>query len=93
MALAGLLLSLGGCAEPNCGNPYVLDFLDHADRQADLAHAGLLRGSARTAAGATPDRLSCSIWEQVRTPGVRPLSLRPQYYQVKHVADGWELTP
>lgn len=92
-ALGLALALLSGCASPTCSNPYVLDFLDHADRQADLAHIGLLRGSARTAPGAGPDQLSCSIWEQVRTPGTRALQLRPQYYQIRHVSDGWQIAP
>jgi hypothetical protein len=92
-ALGLALALLSGCASPTCSNPYVLDFLDHADRQADLAHVGLLRGSARTAPGAGPDQLSCSIWEQIRTPGTRAVQLRPQYYQMRHVSDGWQIAP
>lgn len=92
-ALGLVLAVLSGCASPTCSNPYVLDFLDHADRQADLAHVGLLRGSARTAPGAGPDQLSCSIWEQVRTPGAGTVRLRPQYYQLRHVSDGWQIAP
>ncbi len=91
--LGAALVALSGCASRGCGNPYVLDFLDHADRQADLTHVGLLRAPVSSAPGATPDRLSCSVWEQVRPVGTSQLVLRPQYYHLQHVSDGWKLSP
>lgn len=90
---------LSACAPRSCANPYVLDFLDQADAQSDLAHVGLVRDAVVTVPGPTPDTLGCSIWERVRQPGSGPngatrggpVVLRPQYFRLRHVGDGWEL--
>ncbi len=92
-----LLPGLAGCAEQSCGSVAVLNALDASDAQADLSHLGLVRDAVRTAPGPTPDSASCSIWERVRGPvptqGQEQVLLRPQYYGVRQVSTGWELSP
>ncbi len=82
---------LSGCAPRSCANPYVLDFLDQADARADVSHVGILHAPVVTAPGPTPDRLRCSVWEQVRRPGDGKVVLRPQYFPLRAVGDGWEI--
>ncbi|MCQ8279231.1 hypothetical protein NFI95_12335 [Acetobacteraceae bacterium KSS8] len=82
---------LAGCAPRSCANPYVLDFLDQADARADVWHAGILHDPVVTAPGATPDLLRCSVWEQVRRPGDGRIVLRPQYFTLRHLGEGWEI--
>ena len=95
--MLGLMLGLAGCAEQSCGSVAVLNALDGFDAQADLSHLDLVRDAVRTAPGPTPDSASCSVWEQVRGParGQVPgqVLLRPQYYGVRRVSTGWELSP
>ena len=93
----GLMLGLAGCAEQSCGSVAVLNALDDYDGQASLSHLGLVRDAVRTAPGPTPDSASCSVWEQVRGPvpgqAPAPVLLRPQYYGVRRISTGWELSP
>ncbi len=99
--MLGLMLGLGGCAEQSCGSVAVLNALDGFDAQADLSHLGLVRDAVRTAPGPTPDSASCSVWERVRGPvpgqvvgqAPAPVLLRPQYYGVRRISTGWELSP
>ena len=91
--VVGLALGLAGCAERSCGGVAVLNALDDTDHQADLSHLGLVRDAVRTAPGAPPDSASCSIWEQGRGPGPGQVLLRPQYYGVRQVSTGWEVSP
>lgn len=81
--------ALGGCAQPSCANHSVLDALDSTDRDGDLAHVGLLRDSATTRLGPGDDEAQCSIWERLRAPGTAGVALRPQYYSVRLVNNGW----
>lgn len=89
----GLMLGLAGCAEQSCGSVAVLNALDGFDGQADLSHLGLVRDAVRTAPGPTPDSASCGVWEQLRGPVPGQVLLRPQYYGVRRVSTGWELSP
>lgn len=98
IALLGLAIgSLAGCGGHSCDNGYVLDFIDAEDRQADLAHLGLVRDAVRTAAGPTATSARCSVWEKVRNPAYgttpsQPASLlRPQYFTVTRIDDGWKV--
>ncbi len=95
LTVLGLALvpGLAGCAEQSCGSVAVLDALDDSDGQADLSHLGLVRDAVRTAPGPTPDSASCSIWERVRGPLPEQVLLRPQYYGVRRVSTGWEVSP
>ncbi len=97
LPMVALVLGLAGCAEQSCGSVAVLNALDDSDHQADLAHLGLVRDAAVTAPGSTPDSASCSIWERVRGPsseqGQEQVLLRPQYYGVRRISTGWELSP
>lgn len=88
-----LALGLAGCAEPSCDSIAVLNALDESDRRADLSHVGLSRYEVRTSPGPTPDSASCTIWERVLGPNREPVLLRPQYYEVRRVSTGWELSP
>ena len=107
-ALATLALAmstLAGCAAPGCNNPYVLDWLDNADRNADLAYLGLVRDGVGSQPGATPDTRLCSVWQRVRNPNYaagpgqppRPgqprVLLRPQRYTVTEINQGWRVRP
>ncbi len=93
LSILALVLGLAGCAEQSCGSVAVLDALDASDHQADLSHLGLVRDAVVTAPGPTPDSASCSIWEQVRGPAPDQVLLRAQYYGVRRVSTGWELSP
>lgn len=91
--------ALAGCAEQSCANPYVLDFVDSADRRASLAHVGLIRDAVRTDPGARPSLAHCTVWERVRNPayGVAPnqpeVLLQPQHFSVTKIDDGWRVGP
>ena len=97
--------TLAGCTPAGCSNPYVLDWLDTADRGADLTYLGLVRDGVRSAPGATPDTRLCSVWQRVRNPnytaapgqqppaGQTPVLLRPQHYLVTEMNQGWRVTP
>ncbi len=93
LPVLGLALGLAGCAEQSCGSVAVLNALDDSDGQANLSHLGLVRDAVRTASGPTPDSASCGVWEQVRGPVPGQVLLRPQYYGVRRVSTGWELSP
>ncbi len=87
------ILGLAGCAEQSCGSVAVLNALDGSDHQADLSHLGLVRDAVRTAPGPASDTASCAIWERIRGPAPDQVLLRPQYYGVRRVSTGWEVSP
>ncbi|MBE7210369.1 MAG: hypothetical protein INR65_05070 [Gluconacetobacter diazotrophicus] len=89
---AALVAGLGGCAQRTCANYSVLDALDSYDRDDDLTHVGLIRRSAVTVPGPAGNQLQCSIWEQRHLPGTTGVILRPQYYSVRMVNNGWVLS-
>lgn len=94
-AVAGL----SGCASRGCDNPYVLDYLDNADRSSDLAYLGLVRDAVRSNPAPVANTAYCSIWQRVKNPayGTTPTQpealLRPQHYTVTQIDDGWRVVP
>jgi hypothetical protein len=105
MTLPRLLLatvtvaSLSGCATRGCDNPYVLDYIDNADRSSDLAYLGLVRDAVRTDPGPKPNTAYCSVWQRIKNPAygstpTQPESLlRPQHYTITQVDHGWRIVP
>ncbi len=99
LPLLALALAQAGCAARDCDNPYVLAFVDAADRKADLSHLGLVRDgdAVRTDPGMTANTQRCTIWERVRNPayGTAPdqpaALLRPQHYTITQIDDGWRV--
>jgi hypothetical protein len=82
---------LSACAPRSCANPYVLDFLNNEDARADVEHVSVLHDPVVTVAGPTPDTLSCSVWEQVRRPSDGRTVLRPQFFGLRSVGEGWKI--
>ena len=96
LALPLLGLMLAGCAARGCDNPYVLDYVEAADRRSDLAHLGLVRDAVRSDPAASPNAKVCTVWERVRNPAYGPPNqpealLRPQRYTITQVDDGWRV--
>jgi hypothetical protein len=94
---AGVALALGACAPRGCNDSDVLARLDDIDRQADLAHVGLL-GDARISPVADPRGEMCSIWEVRRNPLAGApreprFVLRPQSFLLTEASTGWSLLP
>ena len=77
----------------------MLDYVDAADRKADLAHLGLVRDAdaVRTEPGLAASTERCTIWERVRNPAYRTAPnqpealLRAQHYTITQVDDGWRI--
>jgi hypothetical protein len=97
LPMLALSLASAGCATRTCGNPYVLDFVDAADRKADLSHLGLVRDAVRTDPSTAPDVERCAVWERVRNPAYGTTSnqpaelLRAQHFQITHIDVGWRV--
>lgn len=88
-------LAAAGCAPRGCGAPTALDFVDAADRRADIAHAGLVRDSVGSTPTADPRTQQCSVWERVHVADAGQagrIAYRPQHYLVTDLDTGLKVS-
>ena len=95
--LAGMMLTLAGCAQSACSDPDVLSFVDQARRSRDLYAVGLLSAPVRETPLGTSRTAICSAWLLSRNPAWQPGSRAPrtlrvrQDFEVSKLDSGYEV--